>query len=306
MRKSLPIVLLLCTVVAGCGAASSANAATAPTATSLPTATAAATATPLESTPPPGGASCLPTNYDPSQYVQLGDLLVSKAALSGITYPAAMLPDGTALKPVQLTDGQNPSHDFTSSPPTNPLVDDKHSTGFMLNICNTATAQSHVINSVSVGITRFTPYSGQLSSWQFCDGSYTRAHGTVSGGCGGGIAYDEGLHAGFAPNAGQGASVVAQQSVTSGNAKPLPITLAPGQQLEVLVGISVPTAPGQYTFTFGLKADGHAPVTVNTAPPVLFAPVAHKWTGLACTMPTMLAQIPTAASPVTYWICPAS
>ena len=46
--------------------------------------------------------------------------------------------------------------------------------------------------------------------------------------------------------------------------------------------------------TFGPAAD-----------PYLAGPIAHSFTGAACNSPAMLAQIPPATTPETYYICPA-
>ena len=307
MRKNLPvfIIMALCTLLAACGTPSvsggghldGATLAT-PTATSLPTATPA----PQIATPPTSGP-CAAFASHGGTYVQIGDLIVTAPGF-GIDYPAKMLPDGTPLKPLQLA-SQEPAQDFTSSPPTNPSMRDGGG-GYAISMCNTSQNQSHTINSVTVTVASFTPYTGQLSSWQFCDGNYSRANGAFYGGCGGGIAFDEALHATFAASATTGASATATQVATGEGAGPLPVSLAPGKTLDIVIGLTVPTAPGQYAFALSLAQDSAAPALVGTTQAALFAPIAHKWTGQACTTPAMLAQIPTATSPVTYWICPQS
>ena len=302
---ALPLTAMLCLLLAACGASgtTSAGADTTPTASATPQPT--ATTAPPIATPPTSGPCADFASHPPSggQFVQIGDLIVTPPGF-GIDYPAKMLPDGTPLKPLQLT-SQEPDQDFTSSPPTNPSMQDSGG-GYQFAMCNMSPSQSHTINGVTVSIASFNAYSGQLSSWQFCDGNYSRAHGAFYGGCGGGIAFDEALHASFAPNATTGASATATQVGTGPGVQPLPVTLAPGKTLAIVIGLTVPTAPGQYAFAFSLAQDSAAPALVGTAQPTLFAPIAHKWTGQACTKPDMLAQIPTATDPVTYWICPES
>ena len=82
------------------------------------------------------------------------------------------------------------------------------------------------------------------------------------------------------------------------------MTLAPGQLLEVNDDITAPTAPGTYTFGFAVAVDGDSPVFFSSSPATLLAPVAHKWSGKGCTAPAMLAQIPSATTPATFYICP--
>lgn len=314
MRRlaSLIAALLLCVLLGACGQAGSST-----TLTGGPSSTPQATATPTQPSVPSPIITSDPCEASGSNgstsgaYVKIGDLLVSQVALVGTSYPSKMLPDDTAQKPLQLPDGQNLQNNFPSSPPTNPYVDEKQDGGYDFVVCNTSAAQSHVIQGVTVAIASFTAYTGQLNSWQFCDGFYTRAHGVFSGGCGGYFPYDEGLHAGFAPTDGPGASVSATQTSSGNGAEPsgtsvtpLPATLAPGKELVFLVGATLPSAPGRYGLLFSLTADNQPAAPISITTPALFAPVAHKWTGPACDTSAMLAQIPTAANPITYWICP--
>lgn len=296
---------MLCLLLVACGTSGAQTAGASTTATATVTSQPTATLAPQIATPPTSGPCADFASHPPSggQFVQIGDLIVTPPGF-GIDYPAKMVPAGTPLKPLQLV-SQQPGDNFTSSPPTNPSMRDSGG-GYAFAMCNTSQSQSHTINGVTVAIAAFTAHSGQLNSWQFCDGNYSRAHGAFYGGCGGGIAFDEALHATFAPSATTGASATATQVGTSGGAQPLPVTLAPGKTLDIVIGLTVPTAPGQYAFAFSLSQDGAAPSLVGTAQPTLFAPIAHKWTGQACTDPAMLAQIPTATDPVTYWICPQS
>lgn len=293
---ALPLAVLLCLLLAACGTSGtpSAGATTTATATASPTST------------PPDNPACAALTRGGAQVTRSGDLLVSQPVVSAIAYPAKMLPDGTPLKPLQLADGQSLPNNFPNSPITNPYLDEQHDGGYGFTICNDSMTQSHTLNSVAVSITGFTAYTGQLSSWQFCDGDYSRAHGASFGGCGGGFGYGEALHASFASGATTGAQVTATQTATGEGAGPLPVTLAPGKMLDILLGMTVPTTAGQYTFQVALAQDGGSPAPAAAMAPVLLAPIAHKWTGQACTTPSMLAQIPTATDPVTYWICPES
>jgi hypothetical protein len=114
------------------------------------------------------------------------------------------------------------------------------------------------------------------------------------------------------PNATAGTVVAAAQTgVGSGSesryyAGPLPVTLGPNQSLSFGIGITSPTTPGTYTFAFGIVIGGGAPVYVATSLPVLPAPVAHKWTGVACGSAAMQAQMPPPINPPSSYICPES
>jgi hypothetical protein len=156
-----------------------------------------------------------------------------------------------------------------------------------------------------------TPYIGALSQWDFCESAFdASSHHVTGGGCGGGYWAGEYLHASFAANATTGATVATTQ-VSSGRDDgldgypfgPLPVALKPGDTLPINVGMTVPTTPDTYAFSFQIVADGAT--IIASAPPTLLAPVAHEWTGQACTSPSMQSQIPAASTP-TYYICPAS
>jgi hypothetical protein len=282
---------------------------TTPAPTLAPTATPAPTAIPTANLT--AGQPCAPGPHDTHTYYQLGDLVVRQIGF-GLAYPSQQLPDGTPLAPLKLTNNVV-NNEFPGSPAVNPHLQEPGG-GFTFAVCNASATQSHVLQSISVKIQSATPYTGQLSSWQFCDGDYARPGPAFFGGCGGGYAGDEYLHATFAADAGAGASVVAAQTGTgatpvfgSQNAPPLPLTLPFGKFVEINVGLTAPTAPATYTFSFGVAVDGATPVYFSDSQPTLLAPVAHKWTGPACEQPAMLAQIPTAVTnPPTRYICPES
>lgn len=303
MRKSLivSIPLFLVALLAGCGqttAATSTTATSAPTTTPHPTPVATHGAITL-------GHPCSTDTSDQFGYVTIGDLKVSQVHFM-LSYPARQLPSSLDVsKPYQL-----PANAFDPpNPPVNPHTD--HASGYGFTVCNTSSTASHVIIGVTTTITAFTPYSGTLNAWQFCDSVFARPDGIGGGGCGGAYLSDEQLQATFAANATNGAQVTATL-VGTGNTNmgggpgtaPLPVSLGPGQMLVFSLGITPPTAPGTYTFTFGLDYDTVIAAPISTMQPTLFNSAAVKWNGQNCTKPTLMSQIPTTVTnPPTNYVC---
>jgi len=299
--------LILCALLAGCGASSAKMNTTqggTPTATApQPTATASADASQLAACGMNGMAGV----------GRLGDLLVAPA-LAHLAYPAYKLPDGTPLKPLRLDAGSPIDTGRPPDPPTNPFMD-AGGGGYVLIVCNSSSNSTHVVKSVSVRIDSVIPYSGQLNTFNLCDGIYNVATKTAEAGCGGGFCANETMKATFAAGVGAGAVV---QTAQVGSDKdipggcdngaivgPFPVSLKPHGVFSINIGVATPSTPATFTFAFGLTQDAADAVFLPAARPVLLAPVAHKWTGNACLTPAMQAQIPAAGSP-TYYICPAS
>ena len=312
LHTLIPLAALL---IAGCGASSvGASSPSIASTTPAPTATNAPTPVPTADLATLSGP-CAPDGGSGSATIpryQLGDLVIT-AARSSVASDALQLPDGTPLQPLQLP-SQNLTAEFPDSPPVNPQLKENPD-GYQFLVCNIAPTQSHVLGGVSVRIASFTPYSGQLNVWHFCDGTFLVPQGVHSGDCGSPFPYyEEYLHATFTADAAAGAAVVAVQTGTGMKrtpgatlAAPLPVTLAPGKSLSFDIGLTPPTASGLYAFTFGLAIDEQPPAFFSTAQPVLLAPVTHKWTGKACEAPAMQAQIPqTVTNPPTMYICPES
>jgi len=166
--------------------------------------------------------------------------------------------------------------------------------GYVLLICNTS-SQAHVVSGEQVSIERIKLFIGELSAWIPCG---------PPGGCGGGNAQDEYMHADFAPNAPVGASVTATltNSFPSGP-RPLPVTLQPGQSLTIDVGVTPPTASGYYTFGFALTVDGASTGVVAYSPETLLAPVTHPWGQCASAQQTQIAETPTPTVGRNFFIC---
>ncbi len=216
-----------------------------------------------------------------------------------IAYPAFQLPEGTPLKPFEVS--ANPSSNFPQSPLVNPLLS---APGLMLLVCNSS-QQPVAIQGVRMSIMSFTPYSGQLNSWKPCDGSY-RGQNQVTSGCGGGEVTREVVHAAFAANAGAGTVVNAVQTQVDNTVQgygPMPFTLPVGRIEAIAVTATPPTEPGTYSFGLGLTVQNNK-TAFAPMPPVLLAPVTHKWDGQACLAPNMISQIPPETTPPTYYICP--
>ncbi len=311
------LLLLAALLAAACGQSTSRpGALSQPTATRQPTATPTlvATATPtLQPTATPAQAASGCAVGGGANLLRAGDLVISPIQLTNVSYPSQHIPDSTPLKPYAFTTN-NLGALFPDSTPTNPSLAESAGAagGYAFIVCNDSPTQSHTIRAISVKLATLTPYTGQLNTYQACDGFYARPGPATFGGCGGGFITDEYLHATFASSAGAGVAVTATQTKTGssfgrGSEPPLPDTLAPGHTVGFVVGLTAPTASGTYTFSFGVTIDNGAPVYFGSAPATLLAPVAHKWTGPACEKPAMLAQIPTTVTnPPTRYICPES
>jgi hypothetical protein len=238
--------------------------------------------------------------------VRVGGLAVgAQADLGQLAYPHVHLPEGMPLKPLLV-----PRHpQFSSDAPTNPEIGPVGlGGGYVLLACNDA-AQTHRIDGVVVRLEHITPYTDQLNEWWYgCAGPYSRAFGVDGGGCGGGPGgQDEFMQGAFPPNAPVGTVIATTQypgiEIRYGT---LPWTLPPGDGILIDVEFVPPTAPGYYTFALGIAIDGAAPVFAALASATLLAPVAHEWSGEACTAPAMQSQIPPAVQPPTYYLCPAA
>jgi hypothetical protein len=252
-------------------------------------------------TPSHNSASCT----DPAAVVA-GDLRISPTAL-GAGQPIFQAPDSVPLKPLALpiqgAHGQAPREIPGWFSPAGDSPPD-----LLITVCNVSATQAHVIESVSVTLSAFTPHSGRLNLWDPCAGAYTRPAGFVALECGETAAiYDEYVRATFPSTAPVGASVPAPlaDSATFGALGPLPLTLPPGQTMQIAVFVKAPAAAGVYTFAAGITADKAAlPVTVGQK--VLLGPIARHWTGKACLSSSMQAEIPANPPAGTFYICPES
>jgi hypothetical protein len=296
--RAYSAVVLVCLLLAGCGGAAAGQ-------TSTPTAT-------LPSTPSPTPALLPTVTADQFHAVcssgqgfgsiyQSGDFYIA-VSLIGLDYPAAKLPDGVPLAPFKLPSDAGELHGLPQSPEVNPELEH---TGVMVEFCNGAKGAAHRVEGVSARIDRFTPYTGDLNSWQFCDGFYVNGK-TNGGGCGGHFFADEYLHATFPPTAGAGATQAANfVKVVSEDPTPpppLPFNLASGQSVLLEVAITAPTAPGTYGFSFSVGVDGaHLPYAA-LPDELLLDSAARKWSGDACTVPVMQDELP--AGSTDSYICP--
>jgi hypothetical protein len=297
--------VLIGLLLAGCGtsaaSASAGGAASEPTATPTPATPTPATPPPPAPTPPPAPQACDP----PAPAVLVGGLQVgTQADFGNLAYPRVHLPEGTPLKPLHVP---NAFPNLPSDAPTNPgLGPSGVGGGYVLVACN-ASAQRHQIHGVVVRLEHLIPYTGQLNEWSTCAGAYSRVDGPAGGGCGGGPGQDEFVQGAFAPSAPVGTVIATTQypgiQTRYGT---LPWTLQPGDGILIDVEFVPPTAPGYYTFALGFAVDAAAPVFAALGPVALLAPVAHEWSGTACTAPAMQSQIPPAVQPPTYYLCPAT
>jgi hypothetical protein len=216
----------------------------------------------------------------------LGDILLGQLDFNS-GYPGYVLPDDLRLAPYQIGGDAIGSLPDLSNP----------ANGVAFKLCNASATQAHVISAIAIRIDSFSGYAGHLNEIRLCAPVFSQ-QGMRGGGCGGGFPFDVTLAAAFAANASTGD--VAAAGFT-------PITLSPGEEIVVGVTLTLPTTPGTYAFRGGIGLDGGA-ITYPAAPstPALYAPVAHEWSGQNCTRPDMLAQIPPATIPPTYFICPSA
>ena len=168
MRGLWITLSLLALLLAGCGASSSraGTSASAPTATTRPivTPTPASTATsaPTATLAPAADACANLGGYGApvGTPVRVGDLGISQVSFA-YAYPAKQVPDGTALKPLQLPSSPNgapgPNNPLPDSPPTNPTMTEPG--GYRFHVCNVG-AQSHVLRSVTVRVNAVAPTGG--------------------------------------------------------------------------------------------------------------------------------------------------
>jgi hypothetical protein len=286
----VPTLALILTL-AGCGASATVHTpAASPTATATSTPAPTATATPPWTSPPNCGDS---TTFGHAPRLAGTNFIIAGPALA-----LGLLLGTSQALPYDSVD-------------VNPSIE---SNGYLFYLCNGSQSTPHTISSVSVRIDTLTPFSGRLLEWPACRSAYSRSFPGGSG-CGGGFASDEGLQASFPAGAAQGAAVTAAQIGTSQTNStspgsppygPLPVQIAPGRAIALIVGIKLLNPSGTYTFAVGISLDGAAPAYSQPTRPVLLAPVAQTWTGPACEAPAMQSQIPPATNPPTYYICPAS
>jgi hypothetical protein len=279
---------------------------TGPTATTVPSG--------LPTADPAAAHTCATQTPKPVTYVQLGDLLFSRATLGALSYPAVMLPASVPLKPMQVTTAVSNNvwsigGPLAALPPANPGLEG-NGAGYELIVCNASASAHHTVQAVSARIQTLTPFSGQLSVWKACDSAYSRQQPSGGGGCGGFGFYDETMKVSFSGATGQGATATATQlsdGLKDGGPSqvgPLPYTLAPGQAITINVQLAPLTTPGIYILAFGVKVDGVATSYMPAVQAALHAPVAHTFTGAACQQSSMARQIPPATTPPSYFICP--
>lgn len=223
---------------------------------------------------------------------QVGNILLGQLGFNA-GYPGYVLPDDLRLAPYQIGgDAMGPLSNLS-----NPA------SGVAFKLCNTSATQAHVISAVAIKIDAFAGYSGQLNEIRLCAPVFSQ-QGMHGGGCGGGFPFDVTLAAAFDASASTGD--VANARLPTGTDF-TPITLGPGEEIVVSVALTLPTAAGTYAFRGGIALDGgDVSYPADPSTPALYAPVAHEWSGQNCTRPEMLAQIPPATTPPTFYICPSA
>jgi hypothetical protein len=291
----LTISLLTSSLLVGCDATTAGN-------TVTPTTTHSATPAHLPTVTADQFHAACPSGQGDGDIYQSGDSYIA-VSLIGLAYPAAKLPDGVPLDPFKLPSDAGDLHGLPQSPEVNPELEH---TGIMVEYCNGAQSGSHRVEGVSVRIDRFTPYTGALNSWQFCDGFYT--DGQVNGGlCGGHFFADEYLHATFDSTASAGATrnadFIKVVSEDTPSPSPLPLDLAPRKSVLLEVAITAPTAPGTYGLSFSVGLDGAHLLYAALSDDLLLDSAARKWSGDACNVAAMQDALSTL--PAGSYICPA-
>ncbi len=281
----------------------------------LPTATSAATPLP---TAPVSEVTRICGPHMPTEVVVINGLAITPlTGLGNLAYPKIKLPDDAPLAPFQVvSESHVPIISSDRTHPTNPRMRELGG-GYTLSICNISTAP-HIIQRVDVRLDSVVPYTSQLNQSSECVATYSPGSGVGGTGCGGADYKTEYMHAPFAPDATVGATVTATQvGQTNGGENhgvekqfsTLPVTLIQGDFITIEVGMGADTGPvfsvsGDYTFSFSLGVDGHAPERVAVSPPTLLTSIAREWTGAACTTPAMQAKFLPGATG--EYVCPAS
>ncbi len=313
-----PIRGICCAVLTACvlalAACSGATGASTPSPTATQPQSATATPTP-PSTTTTASTTCGKYFPSPVALTPANGLVVTQySALGNLAYPVAQIPSSQPAAPMLEPNFTRPDY-WTAN--TTAVVDpnlQEGGGGYVVAICNPSD-KTHTISAVQVSLAKMTPFTDQLGVWAPCEGSYSPVSKSVSGGCGGADFENEYLHAAFAADAPVGTSVTATQTGSnqsdisnSVNFGPLPVTLKPGQAMTIEVGVTQPSAPGYYTYSFALTVDGASTGTVAYSLMSLLAPAARIWNGAACqtsAMQAMIAKEP-APTPNTRYICPAS
>ncbi|MEO7001762.1 MAG: hypothetical protein ABI068_08080, partial [Ktedonobacterales bacterium] len=267
-----------------------------------------ATTTPLTFAPPASAAEAqacrtiLGIATTSGAYYDFGQGIVGMVN-TGLTYPGYKLPDNLPRAPYQVDgSGYDPATnaEFAGAPPVAPITG--HTSGITLFLCNVGT-QAVMLQGVNARLDSVTAYTGALNVWFPCDGTaYSGPNNSGGGGCGSGMAYDESMQGAFGASATTGASItMTLTNAGSQNYGPFPFSFPAGKQIVAGVGLTLPTAPGVYSFSFGLTAGG---IQTAFAPAwtTLSAPAAHTWTGPACQQ--YAAQIPPQTNPPSYYVCP--
>lgn len=283
--------IALTSLTAGCGASQGVVSRQPGTAT--PNRGALATDTPtLEPTLPPKTQTCPSSLSTEPGSVRIGDVVLSTAFVNpdGIFY---QLPDNTLLKPLQVPVSGSIGPQPDPSWPKSILT----ATTVYAYICNASTTQAHTITAMHIKLAAFTPYTAQLSAWDFCSGTFSNGTGVIPTNCD---------RPGFTTDVALQATLAATSVGTVVDAMgSYPLTLPANTLLTIGVNFVVPPIPGTFSFAVDATSDvGALPYSGTTA--LLNAPIAHIWTGPACLTPAMRAQIPAATNPPTLYICPKS
>lgn len=249
---------------------------------------------------------CQPKSLVSAEAVRVGDVYISLPGRP-VDNPYALLPSGVPDAPYQVpADAINTL--FQPNPPVNPNLG--FGSGYTIEVCN-QTSKPHVLSSLSVTITHFSPSTAAIREWT-ADGVYNTALGQAIGTGTFDLFHDDFLNdylqATF-PSDASGVTVPVQHAtgvsgITSAVDRDLPLTIQPNSAFILAVSIDGLTSEGTYTLAFNVSIDGGASTAVAPANgSFVIASNAVPWTGKNCEVPAMRAQIPPATEP-TYYVCP--
>jgi hypothetical protein len=297
MRWMLWLVLPTMLVVAGCGG-TTVTVGNVATATVAPTST--ATTPPAPTVDPGLIATCFGPGVDPTTVRQI-DSVIFTANIGPLAYPLVQLPSGTPAKPYKLTGAADTFAGSFLPVRVDPFgKDTPYHASLFVQICNTASAATHTVQAISAKLVSFTPLAGTVDAWTPtpCDTTYyhnSPAKVVETGGCGGSYVDDLNLTGTL--------SVTAPGTIITtvvGSHGSLPNSLVGQESADV--ALTLPATPGTYSFAVGLQIDGMPMAFTGPGTAFVYAPVAHLWSGKACTTSGNLALIP--ASPAADYICP--
>jgi hypothetical protein len=298
-------------MLTGCGATASAWVLPKPTRTPV-------TATPPRSENPPSIEECGTAFPKTGHLQQLGDLVISKPALGGLTYPGATLPnDIPSHQPFHLSHEQNTAgildeHGYVRDPGivlANPRFSMMGQGSYLVYICNLSPVHSYQLQHAVAKVDTLLLDTSQHPNVQDgCDSAFSSKQRSTYAGCGGSDAGEYNLFKVTWPQTVQSGTMVNPidqiDNATGSSSPPLtavPYTLAPGKTYMLVVTMEYPALTGTYTFAFGVQTNEGLALSTATDP-VFLEKNAATWSGASCWQ-NYQAVIPTTTTDQ-FYVCP--